>query len=191
VSQITTADNLGSDVGAFGSVRGVQARLGRTQGGRRSYVGRRIALAPAARVAAALVAAALFAAGLSCEARPGTGDTCAGYQDGISGGTYKLVLTVTDDGFEPIILKAQDNATVTLTLANEGTRPHDFVVDCIPTPNGEGCPSMSCFPDEANIGPLEPGASATTTFVAPHPEGIYVFRSDLPGDTQTGQFVVQ
>jgi hypothetical protein len=134
----------------------------------------------------------LLSASVSCgEAKPGPGDTCAGYQDGISGGTYRLSLTVTDDGFGPIILKAQDNATVILTVTNAGTRPHDFVVDCMPTPNGDGCPTTSCFPDEAAVGPLDPGASATTTFATPHPEGIYVFRSDLPGDTMTGQFVVQ
>jgi hypothetical protein len=39
--------------------------------------------------------------------------------------------------------------------------------------------------------PLVRDASATTTFVTPIPEGTYNFRSDLPGDTQTDQFVVQ
>jgi hypothetical protein len=116
---------------------------------------------------------------------------CDGYQDGISGGSYRLALTVTDDGFSPIVLKAQDDATVTLTITNHGTRPHDFTVECIPTPNGEDCPSASCFPDEAMPGPIAPGDSVTSTFVTPHPEGIYAFHSDLPGDSQSGQFVVQ
>jgi hypothetical protein len=112
-------------------------------------------------------------------------------QDGLNGGSSTLDLTVDDDAFAPIILKAQNLSTVTLTLSNTGTRPHDFVVDCLPTPNDNGCPTTSCFPDAAVIPAVAPGASASTTFVTPNPEGIYDFRSDLPGDTMTGQFVVQ
>ena len=134
-----------------------------------------------------MLAAALVACGSSSG-----GDICGpGDQDGVAGGSYAFDLTVTDDAFQPSILKAQNDATVTLTLTNTGTKPHDFVIDCLATPNGNGCPTTSCFPVSAVIAAVAPGATATATFVTPLPEGIYVFRSDPPGDTQTGQFIVQ
>jgi hypothetical protein len=102
--------------------------------------------------------------------------------DGYSGGDAGFALTVTDDAFSTAILKCQNLANVTLTMTNAGTREHDFVVDCM---------GSSCFPDAAAIAPLTPDASATVHFVAPYTEGIYTFRSDLPGDTQTGQFILQ
>ena len=120
---------------------------------------------------------------------------CTTDQDGISGGTATFDVTVSDTGFAPRILKSENLARVTLTVRNAGTRPHDFVVGCIATPNAYGCPTTSCFPDAATIASLAPDASATTTFVAPKPEGIYTFRSDLGADTGdgglTGQFILQ
>jgi hypothetical protein len=137
------------------------------------------------------VAALLAATLVACSSSSGS-DTCGpGDQDGVAGGSYAFDLTVTDDAFTPTILKAQNDATVTLTLTNSGTKPHDFVVDCLATPNGTGCPTTSCFPAAATIPAVAPGATATATFVTPLPEGIYVFRSDQPGDAQTGQFIVQ
>ncbi len=102
--------------------------------------------------------------------------------DGIQGGTFSFDVTVDDTAFSPAILKAQNVATVTVTLKNAGTKPHDFVVDCMGT---------ACFPDGGATGPVAPDASATVQFTTPATEGIYGFHSDLPGDTQTGQFVVQ
>jgi hypothetical protein len=102
--------------------------------------------------------------------------------DGVSGGDAGFALTVTDDAFSPGILKCQNLANVTLTMTNAGTRKHDFVIDCM---------GSACFPDAATMPPLGPDASATVQFVAPYPEGIYTFRSGLPGDTQTGQFILQ
>lgn len=142
-------------------------------------------------LASVAVVLALGAGAVHCSTSSG-GDTCSpGDSDGLNGGDTTFVLTVSDDAFAPIILKAQNLSSVTLTLQNAGTRPHDFVVDCLPTPNDNGCPTTSCFPDASAIGPVPPDGSATTTFVTPNPEGIYTFRSDLPGDTQTGQFVIQ
>jgi hypothetical protein len=126
---------------------------------------------------------------------------CPGDTDGIIGGCYAFDLTVDDSAFAPIILKAQNRAQVNLTLRNTGTKPHGFVLDCIPTPNTNGCPSQSCFAAGSTIGPLPPGGTASTTFVTPNPEGIYNFHSEVAGDSQTesdggmaglwGQFVVQ
>jgi len=131
----------------------------------------------------------------------GGGSPCAPPDsDGINGGCYAFDVTVDDTGFSPIVLVAQNLATVTITLRNTGSKPHDFVVGCIPI-SYPGCPSQQCFPGEADIPTLAPGQSATTTFTAPNPEGIYDFRSDVPGDSQVesdggvtgiwGQFVVQ
>jgi hypothetical protein len=120
--------------------------------------------------------------------------------DGMNGGCYAFDLTVDDTGFSPFILKSENLAQVTITLRNAGTKPHDLVVGCIPV-SFPGCPPQQCFPSAANIAMLAPGQSATTTFVTPNLEGIYTFRSDLPGDSQLdsdggvsglwGQFVVQ
>jgi hypothetical protein len=109
-------------------------------------------------------------------------------------------VTVDDTGFSPIILKAQNNAQVTITLKNAGSKPHDFVMGCVAI-SYPGCASQFCFPAEANIPPVPPGGTATATFATPHVEGIYNFQSSLPGDSQVssdggisglwGQFVVQ
>jgi hypothetical protein len=127
---------------------------------------------------------------LACSS-PGASGACTSDGDGNQGGSATLDLSVSDTAFTPTILKSQNLAQVTLTLKNTGTKPHDFIVGCVATPNTNGCPTTSCFPDASVIGPIPPDASATATFVTPNPEGIYDFRSDLPGDTQTGQFVVQ
>jgi hypothetical protein len=141
-------------------------------------------LAPLAVVVGA--ASSLYCASTSA------GRACApGDADGVQGGDAVLQLRVDDQAFSPTILKAQNRASVTLRLTNIGTAPHDFAVDCLPTPNDQGCPSTSCFPDASAVGSLGPDATATVTFVTPNPEGIYTFRSNLPGDTQVGQFVVQ
>jgi hypothetical protein len=120
----------------------------------------------------------------TCVLLVGCGQSALGGSDsdGIYGGDAGFALTVNDQAFSPTILKTQNLASVTLTLTNAGTKPHDFVVDCMGT---------TCFPDASTISAVAPDASATAHFVAPYTEGIYVFRSNLPGDTQTGQFILQ
>jgi hypothetical protein len=120
------------------------------------------------------------------------GDACAPYDaDGIVSGTYTFVVTIDDAGFSPAILKAQNRAKVVLAVTNAGTKPHDLVIGCLPTPNDQGCPSASCFPAEARVPLLEPGSSGSTVFVVPNPEGIYPIRSDVAGDSHAAQFVIQ
>jgi hypothetical protein len=121
--------------------------------------------------------------------------------DGVNGGCYAFTLTVDDTGFSPIILKTQNLAHASVSLKNAGTKPHDFTIGCISTAGRNGCPPETCFPAAASIRPVPPGGVATTSFVVPNPEGIYVFRSDVPFDSQVGadggasglwgQFVVQ
>jgi hypothetical protein len=128
---------------------------------------------------------------------PGEGDdnSCTpGDQDGIVGGNNLIELTVSDTGFgvgapdsgsTESNITVQNLAMVTLVMTNIGTRPHDFVVQCMPTPNAKGCPTQSCFPAAANLPAVQPGKSATATFQTPATEGAYTFTSDEPGDTQT------
>ena len=113
--------------------------------------------------------------------------------DGIISEPATLELTVNDREFAPRILTTQNSSDITLTLKNQGTTPHSFVVDCRPTPNNDGCPTQSCFPSEAKVDPVEPGAQATIMFETPLVEGIYTFRSDVPGDDEleSGQFIIQ
>ena len=122
----------------------------------------------------------------------GSDDLCQpGDADGVIGGKYTFEVTVDDDAFKPLILKAQNTATVTIVLSNAGTVPHGFGVRCIDTPNDTGCPTRSCFPDEATIEPIEPGDKATTKFTLPRVEGIYPIYSTADGDSQEAQFVNQ
>jgi hypothetical protein len=129
---------------------------------------------------------------------PGDGDDNActsGDQDGIVGGNNLVELTVSDTGFgvgapdsgsTESNITVQNLAMVTLVMTNIGTRPHDFVIQCMPTPNTKGCPTQSCFPAAANVPAVQPGKSATAMFQTPATEGGYTFTSDEPGDTQTG-----
>lgn len=113
--------------------------------------------------------------------------------DGIIDEPANALLTVTDTKFAPAIITVQNSSTVTLKLKNEGTTPHSFVVDCLPTPNSDGCPTQSCFPPESKIEPVDPNDELTVMFETPLVEGIYVFRSDVAEDADLapGQFIVQ
>jgi hypothetical protein len=147
-------------------------------------------------------AAGMDGAGDDGAANEGGAGACQpGDSDGVVGGCYVFEVTVDDTGFSPIILKAQNRSAVALTMTNAGSRPHDFVLGCLPTPNANGCPLESCFPAGANLAAVPPGGSATAMFVTPNPEGIYNFRSDVGPDSELlddggvnglwGQFVVQ
>ncbi|MEI9948731.1 MAG: cupredoxin domain-containing protein [Pseudomonadota bacterium] len=113
--------------------------------------------------------------------------------DGIISEPATVLLTVTDSKFAPAVVTTQNSSDITLTLKNDGTTPHSFVVDCLPTPNSDGCPTQSCFPSEAKLDPVAPGEEATIMFETPLVEGIYKFHSDVPEDTELtpGQFVIQ
>ncbi len=120
------------------------------------------------------------------------GDACElEDRDGIIGGEYTFVLRVDDVAFDPIVLAAQNSADVRLTLTNEGTGENGFRIDCLATPNDDGCAAESCFPDSHVIDPIAPGASQTVTFSVPEVEGIYTFRTLPVDDGRIGQFVVQ
>ena len=111
--------------------------------------------------------------------------------DGIQGGNVEFELFVSDTEFRPKILTAQNRASVRLTLKNEGTHPLGFSVECLPTPNSDGCPTESCFPEAAQIAPIEPGAELTTEFEVPVPEGSYGVVSEPGASAPRAQFVVK
>jgi hypothetical protein len=136
-----------------------------------------------------------FGAGATCADLGDAGDysddagACYPDGDGLNGGSYTFDLTVDDTGFSKNILATQNDAQVTVTLKNIGTKPHGFVVGCANVcqvyPNlPAGCSPTACFPSNATIAPLAPGASATITFDTPTPDGIiYPFKSSAPGDS--------
>jgi hypothetical protein len=111
--------------------------------------------------------------------------------DGVIGGNVTFELSVSDQEFRPLILTAQNRATVTLSLSNLGTQEHGFFVECLPTPNDDGCPTESCFPEAAQIEPIEPGATETRVFEVPLVEGTYTIVSEPGRPEPSGQFVVK
>ena len=145
--------------------------------------------------------------GVICSSVSSNGDftqdagVCYPDNDGINGGSYTIELTVDDTGFlasdsdandggtTKNIIGTQNDAQVTLTLTNMGTRPHGFVVGCTSVCPAypslpSGCSPTACFPSNATIAPIAAGVSATITFDTPTPDGIiYPFSSGAPGDT--------
>ncbi|MBM4364368.1 MAG: hypothetical protein FJ104_16945, partial [Deltaproteobacteria bacterium] len=84
-----------------------------------------------------------------------------------------------------------NRADVQIELTNAGTGPLGFLVDCLPTPNDDDCPTEACFPEEARLEPLAPGASATLRFEVPYAEGIYRLRAAEGRDVPEGQFIAK
>ncbi len=117
---------------------------------------------------------------------------CYPDNDGINGGDYTIDLVVNDTGFFASgpdagmkdLLSTQNDAQVTLTLTNKGTRPHGFKVGCTTAEAPAGCPTTVCFPATSTIAPLEPGETKVITFDTPTPDGIiYQFSSNEPADS--------
>jgi hypothetical protein len=137
--------------------------------------------------------ASLALTAASCGSSTSSVDNCnPGDNDGIVGGNYPVLVNVSDTGFavggvdsgstEPNIT-TQNLGHVTLTVTNVGTKPHDLVIECIPSGLPAGCAQTSCFPSTANVPALQPGETVTTPmFVTPAVEGSYPFISDVPGD---------
>jgi hypothetical protein len=144
------------------------------------------------RTSCFFVAPLFFLALSACSDGEGGEDRCQPDDaDGIIGGDVTFEVTVDDDSFEPRVLTAQNQANIELNLTNAGSRPLGFYVECLPTPNDDGCPSESCFPDAAQIEPIDPGDSASTTFQLPYVEGVYTIVSEPGEDEPSAQFVVR
>ena len=148
--------------------------------------------AHAFRALFALVGVGLVACGITANTGTGGADSianCFPDIDGINGGFFTFDLTVDNNSFSKLILASQNDAQVTLTLTNAGTKPHGFEVGCTNVvsnfPNvPAGCPKTACFPANSTVAPLAPDASATITFDTPTPDGlIYPFTSSEPEDS--------
>jgi hypothetical protein len=111
-------------------------------------------------------------------------------QDGILGEEGAFIVRITADGFDPPTLTEQNLAHVRLTVENDSDAPAGFQFDCRATPNEDGCPEESCFPDASTIAPMPPGESRSAEFQLPAVEGKYVYRT-LPSDDRTGEFVIR
>ncbi len=148
-------------------------------------------------------ALAVFPFTVACGGDSNAGDQngCTPYdQDGVIGGKRTVLVTVTDTAFSvggvdsgstERNIEIQNSTEVTLTVTNAGTKPHSFVVGCIPSGLPPGCSRTSCFPKAANIPPLDAGGSTTVEFVVPRVEGTYPVSSDVPGDEAlAAEFVV-
>lgn len=132
-----------------------------------------------------------------CDGAQNDGGGCFPDNDGVSGGTPAEYLVVNDTGFyfagpdaeARSVIQTQNDATVTLTLQNTGTKPHGFEVACTsvlpayPTVPA-GCPTVACFPSSSTIAPIAPGTSTTVTFITPTPDNLsYPFKSSAPDDS--------
>jgi hypothetical protein len=151
---------------------------------------------PAAASAVLVLAgvALLHCSSSSTASNGATGDDggvdCFPDNDGVTGVNTPdtFVLTVDDTGFSKMLLTTQNENMVTLTLTNNGTKPHGFAVECTSVtpayPNvPAGCPTQACFPSNSTIAPLAPGKSATVVFETPVPDSlIYPFNSNEPAD---------
>jgi hypothetical protein len=138
--------------------------------------------------ALALASLALLDCSSPSPSASGDGGSCFADGDGVSGGYYTFDLTVDDAGFSKNLLNTQNDARVTLTLSNAGTKPHGYAVGCRSVTDAypdlpAGCPTMACFPSNATIAPLQPGASKTIVFSTPTVDSvIYPFKSSEPND---------
>jgi hypothetical protein len=140
---------------------------------------------PAFRATLVLCGIALLGCGSGGSGGGGGGGACYADSDGINGGDYTFDLTVDDTAFSKTILTTENDARATVTLTNTGTKPHGFEVGCVDYPDPPpGCTPKVCFPADATIAPLAPGASATITFDTPTADGvIYPFKSSEPNDS--------
>lgn len=86
-----------------------------------------------------------------------------------------MKIAARDDKFEPNILTGTVNQPIELTIENQGTKPHSFVIDEL----------------KINSGPIEPGKQATVTVLSNRIRtytngGAFPFYSDVSGDKDAG-----
>jgi hypothetical protein len=109
----------------------------------------------------------------------------------VKGGQYRFEVIVNDAGFSPTsIFAVQNYATVDLTLTNQGSIDRGFVVECMPTPNDDGCAQEACVRG-ASIEPIPPGSSESIQFTVPAVEGLFDVTTGVAGDAVSGQFIIQ
>lgn len=87
----------------------------------------------------------------------------------------QIKIIARDDKFEPNLLTGKVNQPIELTVENQGTKPHSFVIDEL----------------QVKIPSIAPGASGTATFSSRQIRtytngGAYIFYSDVAGDKDAG-----
>ena len=86
-----------------------------------------------------------------------------------------IKIIVRDDKFEPNLLTGKVNQPIELTVENQGTKPHSFVIDEL----------------KVKIPDIAPGQSGTATFTSKQIRtytngGAFIFYSDVAGDKDAG-----
>lgn len=96
---------------------------------------------------------------------------CGGGAGGSTGGatSQSITVTATEFKFDPATINATPGQTINLTLKNNGTTQHTFVLP------------------QANVKlTVDPGKSGTQTFTAPTAPGTYPFDCDIAGHKEAG-----
>ena len=101
------------------------------------------------------------------------------------GASTSLKVTMTDFQFDPMEFTVPAGQTITVNATNDGAVEHEFVIFNFGTDAGEKFGDE----DEANIYwevEVQPGESATETFVAPSVPGEYYVTCGIEGHLEAG-----
>ena len=104
---------------------------------------------------------------------------------GGSGAKTDIKVTMTDFQFDPMEFTVPAGQTITINATNDGAVEHEFVIFNFGTDAGEKFGDE----DEANIYwevEVQPGESATETFVAPNEPGEYYVTCGIEGHLEAG-----
>ncbi|MDX1378769.1 MAG: cupredoxin domain-containing protein [Anaerolineales bacterium] len=104
---------------------------------------------------------------------------------GGGGATTEIDVLMTDFAFEPMEFTVPAGQEITVNATNNGAVEHEFVIFNFGTDAGETFDDE----DEANIYwevEVQPGQSATTSFVAPTEPGVYTVTCGIEGHLEAG-----
>jgi uncharacterized cupredoxin-like copper-binding protein len=97
---------------------------------------------------------------------------CGGGAGGSTTGgaaAQNVTVTATEFKFDPATINATPGQTINLTVKNNGTTQHTFVLS------------------QANVKlTIDPGKTVNQTFTAPTAAGTYQFECDIPGHKEAG-----
>jgi uncharacterized cupredoxin-like copper-binding protein len=104
---------------------------------------------------------------------------------GGGGASTNIKVTMTDFQFDPMEFTVPAGQTITVNATNDGAVEHEFVIFNLGTDAGEKFGDE----DEENIYwevEVQPGESATETFVAPSDPGEYYVTCGIEGHLEAG-----
>ncbi len=97
------------------------------------------------------------------------GGGAGGSTSGGDGAAQNVSITATEFKFDPATINATPGQTINLTVKNNGTTQHTWVLP------------------QANVKlTIDPGKSVTQTFKAPSAAGTFAFDCDIPGHKEAG-----